>query len=180
MANAPHSLSFNAKEQGNCGFSKKNSSLGSLFRYYTSSQWFSSWVLSSMASSAHSNQTSSENGAPVAKSQSYDLEFIRVNCLVWVLHESARSFSCAVESLQLSGTGPALAMAWIGKDVHDWHKRIAYQVCTKVYCFKFTSNSEIHILKQSQSYFVRFIYQCHIYIASYISLVYYIFVLIKE
>uniref|UniRef100_A0A2N9IUA7 Uncharacterized protein n=1 Tax=Fagus sylvatica TaxID=28930 RepID=A0A2N9IUA7_FAGSY len=85
-----------------------------------------------MASSAHSNQTSSENGAPVAKSQSYDLEFNRVNCLVWGLHESARSFSCAVESLQLSGTGPALAMAWIGKDVHDWHKRIAYQVVVYV------------------------------------------------
>ncbi|KAF3963805.1 hypothetical protein CMV_011848 [Castanea mollissima] len=116
MANAPHSLNFKPKEQGTCVLSKKNYS-----------RWFSSWMLLSMASS-HSNQTNSENGVPVANHQSPELGFNRVNCLVWVLHESARSFSCAVESLQLSGTGPAIAMAWIGKDVHDWHKRIAYQL----------------------------------------------------
>ncbi|XP_059458342.1 uncharacterized protein LOC132187939 [Corylus avellana] len=72
-----------------------------------------------------SNQASSENyGDPNAKW----MRFNRVNCLVWVLHESARSFSHAVESLELSGTGAALAMAWVGKDVHEWHKRIAYKV----------------------------------------------------
>ena len=46
-----------------------------------------------------------------------------------VLHESAWSFSQEVESLGLAGTGPKLAMAWIGKDVNEWHKRIAYRVC---------------------------------------------------
>ncbi|KAL0010357.1 hypothetical protein SO802_005465 [Lithocarpus litseifolius] len=120
MANAPHSLNFKPKEQGTCDLSKKNYS-----------RWFSSWMLFSTASS-HSNQTNSENGVPVANHQSPELGFNRVNSLVWVLHESARSFSCAVESLQLSGTGPALEMAWIGKDVHDWHKRIAYQVVVYV------------------------------------------------
>lgn len=160
LANAPHSLNFKPKEQGTSDLSKKNYS-----------RWFSSWMLLSTASS-HSNQTNSENGVPVANHQSPELGFNRVNCLVWVLHESARSFSCAVESLQLSGTSPALAMAWIGKDVHDWHKRIAYQVYTEVHCFIFTSNYEIHILKRSQSYYVRFIYQYHTYTVSYISLVY--------
>lgn len=160
MANAPHSLNFKPKEQGTCGLSKKNYS-----------RWFSSWMLLSMASS-HSNQTNGENSVPVANHQSPELGFNRANRLVWVLHESARSFFRAVESLQLSGTGPALAMAWIGKDVHDWHKRIAYQVCTEVHSFIFTSNYEIHILKRSQSYYVRFIYQYHTYIVSYISLVY--------
>jgi hypothetical protein len=72
-----------------------------------------------------SNQARSENyGDPNAKW----MRFNRVNCLVYVLHESARSFSHAVESLELSGTGPALAMAWEGKDLHGWHKRIAYKV----------------------------------------------------
>ncbi|KAE7997480.1 hypothetical protein FH972_002116 [Carpinus fangiana] len=76
-----------------------------------------------------SNQASSENyGDPNAKW----MRFNRVNCLVWVLHESARSFSHAVESLELSGTGPALAMAWVGKDVHEWHKRIAYKLVPKL------------------------------------------------
>ncbi|KAL4626065.1 hypothetical protein ACB092_05G068900 [Castanea dentata] len=111
MANAPHSLNFKPMEQGTCVLSKKNYS-----------RWFSSWMLLSMASS-HSNQTNSENSVPVANHQSPELGFNRVNCLAWVLHESASSFSRAVESLQLSGMGPALAMAWIGKDVHDWHKQ---------------------------------------------------------
>ncbi|KAF5453112.1 hypothetical protein F2P56_028049 [Juglans regia] len=131
-ANASHPLCFDAKDQGIYGLPKKNSTVGYFSRYYTSSRWISSRVLSSMASSTHSGQTSWENGAPVAKFQSREMEFNRVNCLVWVLHESARSFSHAVENLRLSGTGPALAMAWVGKDVHDWHKRIAYQVVVYV------------------------------------------------
>lgn len=128
MANAPHQLSFNAKEREIYGNPMNNSSLGYFFEYYTSSRFVVSRVSLSMASSLHSNQTTSEN-APVANFQVHGMEFNPVNCLVWVLHESARSFSHAVESLQLAGTGAALAMAWVGKDVHDWHKRIAYQVC---------------------------------------------------
>ncbi|KAK4375413.1 hypothetical protein RND71_006090 [Anisodus tanguticus] len=57
-----------------------------------------------------------------------ELEFSRVNCLVWVLHESARSFSVAVQTLELAKNGPELASAWVGVDVHAWHKSIAYQV----------------------------------------------------
>ncbi|KAG6665238.1 hypothetical protein CIPAW_02G147400 [Carya illinoinensis] len=97
-ANASHPLSFDAKDQGIYGLPKKNSTVGYFSRYYTSSRWISSRVLSSMASSTHSGQFSWEN----------------------------------VENLRLSGTGPALAMAWVGKDVHYWHKRIAYQVVVYV------------------------------------------------
>ncbi|KAJ1388758.1 LETM1-like [Sesbania bispinosa] len=61
-------------------------------------------------------------------STSQGMEFNRVNCVVWALHESARSFSQAVESLGLARSGPGLVMAWIGKDVHQWHRSIAYQV----------------------------------------------------
>ncbi|KAG2722890.1 hypothetical protein I3760_02G147600 [Carya illinoinensis] len=113
-ANASHPLSFDAKDQGIYGLPKKNSTVGYFSRYYTSSRWISSRVLSSMASSTHSGQFSWENGAPVAKFQRLEMEFSRVNRLV------------------LSGTGPALAMAWVGKDVHYWHKRIAYQVVVYV------------------------------------------------
>ncbi|KAG6418298.1 hypothetical protein SASPL_120501 [Salvia splendens] len=62
------------------------------------------------------------------KSLTNDVKFNRVNCLVWTLHVSARSFSAAAKDLALEGTRPALAMAWIGIDVHAWHKNIAYQV----------------------------------------------------
>lgn len=50
------------------------------------------------------------------------------------LHESARSFSQAAESIGLARSGRGLAMAWIGKDVRVWHRRIAYQVCTTKCC----------------------------------------------
>ncbi|KAK2642246.1 hypothetical protein Ddye_024009 [Dipteronia dyeriana] len=48
-----------------------------------------------------------------------------------VLHESAGSFSLVVESLELAGSDAVLAMAWKGKDVHEWHKHIAYGVRTR-------------------------------------------------
>lgn len=83
----------------------------------------------SSSSSAYYAQTNSEScDDPVAKTECDEIEFNRVDCLVWVLHQSARSFSLAVESLKLTGTGPELAMAWVGKDVHEWHKRISYLV----------------------------------------------------
>ncbi|EYU21484.1 hypothetical protein MIMGU_mgv1a019558mg, partial [Erythranthe guttata] len=55
-------------------------------------------------------------------------EFNRVNCLVRALHESSRSFSLAMQTHEFVRTGPPVAMAWNGVDVHAWHKHIAYQV----------------------------------------------------
>lgn len=75
------------------------------------------------------NQSEEEaNEVTNVTSSSQGMEFNRVDCVVWALHESARSFSQAIESLGLANSGPGLAMAWIGKDVHEWHRRIAYQV----------------------------------------------------
>ncbi|KAI7985035.1 hypothetical protein LOK49_LG14G01944 [Camellia lanceoleosa] len=94
----------------------------------TLSRCFISRALSSTVSSAESDQTDSGNEPPVAPAHYPAMEFNRVNCLVWVLHESARSFSLAIQTLELARTGPELSMAWIGVDVHAWHKQIAYQV----------------------------------------------------
>ncbi|CAL1378217.1 unnamed protein product [Linum trigynum] len=86
-------------------------------------------ALSSVASSSsYSEETDHEKGASVPKTEDGKVEFNRVNCLLWVLHESASSFSHEVESLGLAGSVPELAQAWNGKDVHAWHKRIAYHV----------------------------------------------------
>ena len=118
-SNAPYTSKFNGKKNR------------ILFTYSTySSRWFSSGVPSSMVSSAYSDQTNNEKVPPLVKAISTKMEFNRVNCLVWVLHESARSFSHTVESFKLARSRPELAMAWVGVDVHAWHKRIAHQVCT--------------------------------------------------
>lgn len=81
-----------------------------------------------MSSSPPCDPSDTGNEALLPEADSPATEFNRVNCLVWVLHESARSFSLAVESLELDGTSAELAMAWNGKDVHQWHKHIAHQV----------------------------------------------------
>lgn len=85
-------------------------------------------ALSSMDSAADPGRISNEDMCSLPMALSHGTEFNRVNCLVWVLHESARSFSLAVQTHELARTGPELAMAWIGVDVHAWHKNIAYKV----------------------------------------------------
>ncbi|KAG5229167.1 LETM1 and EF-hand domain-containing protein [Salix suchowensis] len=102
-ADAPSFSKLNGMELGVSFFSKNSISLGFVFARYTS-RYVSLRVLSSMSSSASTGETNDVNEA------------------------SATSFSQAVESLELAGRGAELAMAWKGKDVHVWHKRLAYQV----------------------------------------------------
>ncbi|KAL7099941.1 hypothetical protein ACP275_09G118200 [Erythranthe tilingii] len=69
-----------------------------------------------------------DDDCSLVKLQSSKTEFNRVNCLVRALHESSRSFSLAMQTHEFVRTGPPVAMAWNGVDVHAWHKHIAYQV----------------------------------------------------
>lgn len=125
---------LNENDQENYGISRSRLPFVSLPTCYASSyqitlsRCFISRALSSTVSSAESDQTDSGNEPPVAPAHYPAMEFNRVNCLVWVLHESARSFSLAIQTLELARTGPELSMAWIGVDVHAYHKQIAYQV----------------------------------------------------
>ncbi|KAH9714228.1 LETM1 domain-containing protein [Citrus sinensis] len=125
--NVLNSSGFNGKEQDKYLFSKNKSSFKFLFKYYTTSSHVSLKAFSSTTTSA-SDQASNESDSPITEAEGDEMEFNRVNCLVWVLHESAGSFSHAIESLELPGSGAELAMAWNGKDVHEWHRRIAYRV----------------------------------------------------
>ncbi|XP_043818026.1 uncharacterized protein LOC110626628 isoform X2 [Manihot esculenta] len=109
-------LKLKGEKHGHFIFLKNSGSLGLFFARCTSSNSFSA------------EGTYCDNCAAVAKVDNNGVEFNRVNCLLWVLHESAASFSRAVQSLELPGRSAELAMAWNGKDVHEWHKRIAYQV----------------------------------------------------
>ncbi|KAF4350896.1 hypothetical protein F8388_008078 [Cannabis sativa] len=119
--NSALSSSCRSKEQKKCRLVRNNV----LFELVRCHKQFSS------PATAYYAETNSESCDPEAEAETQcggEIEFNRVDCLVWVLHESARSFSLAVESLKLTGTGPELAMAWVGKDVHEWHKRISYLV----------------------------------------------------
>ncbi|KAJ6963556.1 hypothetical protein NC652_002005 [Populus alba x Populus x berolinensis] len=126
-ADAPNFSKLNGMEHGVSFFSKNGISLGFVFARYTS-RYISLKVLSSMSSSASTGEINDVNEDVVSRPDDKNMELTRINCLVWVLHESATSFSQAVESLELAGSGAELAMAWNGKDVHKWHKRLAYQV----------------------------------------------------
>lgn len=123
------------REQTNFEFSRSNLAYGSTFRHYSSmfqvstSRLLLSRALSSTISSpADSDQTISENKISITSANDSQVDFNRVNCLVWVLHESARSFSQAIQELGLSRKEPELAMAWLGVDAQAWHKQVAYQV----------------------------------------------------
>ncbi|KAK7389570.1 hypothetical protein VNO78_24722 [Psophocarpus tetragonolobus] len=114
---------------------RSNSSLrsgwlvGSLSVCYTSLKKCSSSTASTKARCSCTNDLSKEaDEVKNVTSSSQGMEFNRVDCVVWLLHESSRSFCQAINSLGLARSGPSLAMAWNGKDVHEWHRSIAYQV----------------------------------------------------
>ncbi|KAH6758827.1 hypothetical protein C2S51_019062 [Perilla frutescens var. frutescens] len=88
------------------------------------SKWIPPGALYSVASMCGSTF---EDDYSLNESQSSQSKFSRVDYLVWVLHKSARSFSLAMQTLELGRTGPPVAMAWNGVDVHAWHKHVAYQ-----------------------------------------------------
>ncbi|XP_039005992.1 uncharacterized protein LOC120133454 [Hibiscus syriacus] len=106
----------------------KSNLLGLWFSGYTSTKGISRSPMSAVSSSPPCDPSDTSNEALLPNADSPAIEFNRVSCLVWVLHEAARSFSLAVESLELDGSSAELAMAWNGKDVHQWHKRIAHRV----------------------------------------------------
>ncbi|KAF5788062.1 hypothetical protein HanXRQr2_Chr10g0459851 [Helianthus annuus] len=131
-AHSSYGSKFNLKGQENDGSSMNNFLHRFLFRHCISSQ---NIILS--RSSARSSSSISclardkiivDDNPSVGITNTDEVELNRVNYLVWVLHESAKSFSHAIQTLDLAKSGPELSNAWIGVDVHAWHKRIAYQV----------------------------------------------------
>ncbi|KAL4331895.1 hypothetical protein GQ457_07G031680 [Hibiscus cannabinus] len=127
-SSALHCSKFHQGLQGNHFTANRSNLLGLWFAGYTSSKGISRSALSAVSSSPPCDPSDTGNEALLPKPDSLAIEFNRVNCLVWVLHEAARSFSLAVESLELDGSSAELAMAWNGKDVHQWHKSIAHRV----------------------------------------------------
>lgn len=126
---SPYLTKINVKEQVKHVLKNKVLSRQFLFKHASTSP-FQRGALSSTSSSslvADSGQSIFEEQSLSTISSTKDMKFNRVNCLVWILHESARSFSVAMKSLGLDRAGP-LAMAWMGVDMHAWHKHIAYQV----------------------------------------------------
>ncbi|KAL8235319.1 hypothetical protein R6Q59_021419 [Mikania micrantha] len=116
-AHPSYGSKFNMKGQENDNYSSQSITLSQS----------SSRSLSSISCLARDKIIVEENPS-VSITNTDEVEFNRVNSLVWVLHESARSFSLAIQNLDLATCGPELSNAWIGVDVHAWHKRIAYQV----------------------------------------------------
>ncbi|KAL2534114.1 LETM1-like protein [Abeliophyllum distichum] len=131
--NPPSPAKIYVKEQERHGLAKYIIPQGFLFprpftSHMTSLKLMPLGALSSTESAAESNRIIAEDEFSLAKTGGDETEFNRVNCLVWVLHESARSFSLAIQTVELAKTGPPLAMAWNGVDVNAWQKHIAYQV----------------------------------------------------
>ncbi|XP_039017613.1 uncharacterized protein LOC120148606 [Hibiscus syriacus] len=127
-SSALHCSMFHRRLQGNHFTENTSNLLGLRFAGYTSSKGTFQSAFSAVSSSPPCDPSDTGNKAVLHEGDSPAIEFNRVNCLVWVLHEAARSFSLAVESLELDGSCAEIATAWNGKDVHQWHKRIAHRV----------------------------------------------------
>ncbi|GMI91811.1 hypothetical protein HRI_002850400 [Hibiscus trionum] len=127
-SSALHCSKFHQRLQGNHFTENRSNLLGLWFAGYTSSKGISRSAVSAVSSSPPCDPFDAGNEVLLPKADSPAIEFNRVNCLVWVLHEAARSFSVAVESLELDGSSAELATAWNGKDVHQWHRCIAHRV----------------------------------------------------
>lgn len=123
---------FNAKEQEMHAFVMKSHPKEFILTNASatlSSKRIPTGALSSMASVPNYGQSMLEDYQyALVKSQEGEMESNRVDGLVWVLHESARSLSLSIQQLEMVRTGPPVAMAWNGVDVHAWHKHITYQV----------------------------------------------------
>lgn len=126
-ATALNPLKLIRKDRESYGYSNNFSYSTFFLAYHPSPREYYLAALSPLAS-LFTDETIIENWGQIVKNQSKKMEFNRVNCLVWVLHESAKSFSTAIELLEVAGSSAEISMAWIGKDVHQWHKRISYQV----------------------------------------------------
>ncbi|KVI05962.1 hypothetical protein Ccrd_015705, partial [Cynara cardunculus var. scolymus] len=117
-----YSSKFSRKQQEKCSSSTNNPSHGFLFKRCISSShrislsWCSSKSLFSIASSGRDDFIS-EDEPSSSMMHKNELEFNRINCLVWVLHESARSFSLAIQTLKFTRKSPPLSNAWNGVDV---------------------------------------------------------------
>lgn len=128
---APYLTKINVKEQDKHVLKNKVLSRQFLFKHASTSPFQRGGLSSTSSSSLVADSGQSifeEQSLQSTVSSTKDMKFNRVNCLVWILHESARTFSVAMQSLGLHRAGPPLAMAWRGVDVHAWHKHIAYQV----------------------------------------------------
>ncbi|KAI3777836.1 hypothetical protein L1987_47639 [Smallanthus sonchifolius] len=101
-----------------------------IFKRYISSSYnnisLRSKSVSITSSSSRDDFITEDEASGITRTE--ELEFNRVNCLVRVLHQSARSFSLAVQNLEPFRSLPELSNAWNGVDVNAWHKRTAYQV----------------------------------------------------
>ncbi|KAL8465948.1 hypothetical protein ACS0TY_035160 [Phlomoides rotata] len=125
---SPSASKINVKEPKRLKLGRNALPMRFLKRYVSKSRVpFSKWstprALSSMA--ANSDFSIDED---YSSPRSPETDGNRVDYLVRILHESARSFSDAMHKVELAGIGSPLAMAWNGVDVHAWHKRIAYPV----------------------------------------------------
>ncbi|XP_077209981.1 uncharacterized protein LOC143845495 isoform X2 [Tasmannia lanceolata] len=128
----PESYDLNLMGEWNYGISRSNILFRFLFTCFTSvSPIYSRRQLSfsgfSTASFITSGHAKDERELIVGKDDNYEAGFNQIDYLVHILHQSAKTFTIAIEGQILDQNGPQLAKAWVGVDVHAWHKHIAYQ-----------------------------------------------------
>ncbi|PSS07411.1 LETM1 and EF-hand domain-containing protein [Actinidia chinensis var. chinensis] len=118
-ASAPYTSLLNEKGKVNYSIPRTKLQCGAMPHVTPSSsrvslaRQFLSGALALSGSSVDSYQTNSEDDQNVVPSPNPEIDFNRVHCLVWVLHESVRNFSLAIQAHELGRSGPELAKAGV-------------------------------------------------------------------
>ncbi|XP_058074252.1 uncharacterized protein LOC131222995 isoform X3 [Magnolia sinica] len=133
FALGPRPWDFNWRGEGNFGVLTNKILFRFVFAYFASPPSMHYWrrpsfVKISAASAKALDYTDGDSELPVVTSDNHEMGVSRTDYLLQVLHQSARRFCDAIKCHELARNGPQLAKAWIGVDVHAWHKHIAYQV----------------------------------------------------
>lgn len=68
-----------------------------------------------------------DDGLPIRICENHKKSFNQIDYLTQSVHKSAKSFSIAIQNHELVRNGPELSKAWVGVDLHAWHRHIAYQ-----------------------------------------------------
>lgn len=85
---------------------------------------------------AASDYSKDDIGFPEVVNDTHEMSLNQIDYLLQILHQSANSFLVAIQSHKSVRNCLELSKAWVGVDVHAWHKQVAYEVVSLLQLIK--------------------------------------------
>lgn len=85
---------------------------------------------------AASDYSKDDIGFPEVVNDTHEVSLNQIDYLLQILHQSANSFFVSIQSHKSVRNCLELSKAWVGVDVHAWHKHVAYEVVSLLQLIK--------------------------------------------